>query len=265
MWLWSAKPACAEASARLAPDAIRRRAASMRRCIWYACGVKPVSLVKERISCQGLMPHSAARSAREVRAGRVLVQTVPSAANPAEAVTFASGGRPSQTADQNDEKLVEPKAHRRRLNSNSQLPHKTEQPRIANDGTLELIVEGASHLELCKDGGEQVRLDVQHPPGPRAVADRAAVMHLARVGHDEVASIAVYLASPASPVLAAILDDAESVGVMRVAVESPAGPRVDHLGPRTPGLQGNELLVRHLASLAAEVVHEPLHSCAQAT
>ena len=62
IWLWSAKPAAAAASANVVPRAISCLASITRRCILYACGGNPISYAKPLSSWKRLMPASVARS-----------------------------------------------------------------------------------------------------------------------------------------------------------------------------------------------------------
>jgi hypothetical protein len=84
-----------------------------------------------------------------------------------------------------------------------------------------------------RHGAQQRGLQVEHPPAAGGTAQRTAVVHLARVGGDEVARVGPHGSAPAGGVLRAALDESDPVGLVPVAGEVPSAlePRLDDAGP----------------------------------
>src|SRR5205085_7837500 len=71
----------------------------------------------------------------------------------------------------------------------------------------------------CREGRHHVHIDVDDAPAARGRAERPAVMDFTRIGGDDVAGIPAHDAATTEPLMRAVFQESESVGVVPVPVE----------------------------------------------
>src|SRR2546426_604869 len=71
----------------------------------------------------------------------------------------------------------------------------------------------------CREGRHHVHIDIDDAPAPRRRAERSAVMDFTGIGRDDVAGVPAHDSAAAEPLLRAVFQEPESVGVVPVPVE----------------------------------------------
>src|SRR5207249_1410770 len=101
------------------------------------------------------------------------------------------------------------------LETRKQTLQDLEEPSVFDHRTRDL---GASPLG-CREGPHHVHIDIEYAPAPRGRAERPAIMNFTGIGGDDLAGVPAHDAAATEPLLRAVFQEPESVGVVPVPVE----------------------------------------------
>src|SRR2546426_938597 len=71
----------------------------------------------------------------------------------------------------------------------------------------------------CREGRHQVHIDIDDAPAPRGRAERSAIMNFTWIGCDDLAGVTAHDSATTEPLLRAVFQEPESVGVVPVPAE----------------------------------------------
>src|SRR3989449_1513402 len=101
------------------------------------------------------------------------------------------------------------------LETRKQTLQDPEEHSVFNHRTRDL---GAPPLG-CREGRHHVHIDIDDAPAPRGRAERPAVMNFTGIGCDHLAGVPAHDAAATEPLLRAVFQEPESVGVVPVTAE----------------------------------------------
>src|SRR6266487_5682881 len=71
----------------------------------------------------------------------------------------------------------------------------------------------------CREGRHHVHVDIDDAPAARGLAERSAVMNFTGIGCDDLAGVSAHDAATTEPLLRAVFQEPEAVGVVPVPAE----------------------------------------------
>src|SRR5437660_4476587 len=101
------------------------------------------------------------------------------------------------------------------LEARKQTLQRPEEHRVCDDRTGDL---GVPPLR-CRECRHQVHIDIDDAPAPRGRAERPAIMDFTGIRCDDVAGVPAHDAAATEPLLRAVFQEPESVGVVPVTGE----------------------------------------------
>src|SRR5205809_1131231 len=101
------------------------------------------------------------------------------------------------------------------LETRKQTLQDPEEHRVCDHRTGDL---GAPPLG-CREGRHHVHIDIDDAPAPRGRAERSAVMYFTWIGCDDLAGVTAHDSATTEPLLRAVFQEPESIGVVPVPVE----------------------------------------------
>src|SRR5207247_7566057 len=104
------------------------------------------------------------------------------------------------------------------LETRKQTLEDPEEHRVFDHGARDLGVPPRPPLG-CPERRHQVHIDIHDAPAPRGRAERPAVMNFTGIGCDDLAGVPAHDSATTEPLLRAVFQEPESVGVVPVPAE----------------------------------------------
>src|SRR2546427_879411 len=104
------------------------------------------------------------------------------------------------------------------LETRKQTLEDPEEHRVFDHGARDLGVPPRPPLG-CREGRHHVHIDIHDAPAPRGRAERSAIMDFTGIGGDYLAGVTAHDAAATEPLLGAVFQEPESVGVVPVTAE----------------------------------------------
>src|SRR5213078_4384377 len=104
------------------------------------------------------------------------------------------------------------------LETRKQTLQNPEEHRVLDHRTRDLGVPPRPPLG-CREGRHQVHIDIDDAPAPRGRAERPAIMDFTGIGCDDLAGVPAHDSAATEPLLRAVFQEPESVGVVPVPAE----------------------------------------------